>query len=65
MDLLNARSIPDDHPAILHDLEASTAYLVDKNSSGYTLAQHIIKAILRWADHLNGLRLKVRASYVL
>ena len=65
MDLLSAQNIPNDHPAILHDLETSTAYYVDKNSSGYIVAQHIIKAILRWADKLGGIRLKVCASCAL
>ena len=44
------QNISDNHPAleILHDLE-NTAYYVDK-TSGNILAQHIIQAILRWAE---------------
>ena len=65
MDFLYPENIPDDHPAIifLHDLETSTVYCVDKNSSGYILAQGITEAILRWASMLN-CYLKVGASYV-
>jgi len=56
MDLFYAQNIPDDHPAVefLVDLE-TTAYYVDKNSSGYIrrLARCIIEAILRWAYMLD------------
>jgi hypothetical protein len=62
---LYGQNISDDHPAveILHDLETS-AYHVDKNSSGYILrlARCIIKVILRWANMLN-CRLKVATPY--
>ena len=69
MVFLYAQNISDDHPAVqfLHDLE-TTAYCVDKNSSGYILrlAQCIIQAILRWANKLDlNCRLKVGAPYVL
>ena len=62
---LNARNIPEDHPAveILKDME-TTAYYVDRNSSGYILAQHIFQAILGWKDMLNHY-LKVGAPFVL
>ena len=63
---LCAQNISDNHPAVefLHDLETTT-YNVDKNLSGYIQlqAQHVILAILRWADMVI-CRLKVGAPYV-
>jgi len=64
---LYARNISDHHPAveILRDLEScveTTAYYVDKNSSGYILALCIIQVILKWGNMLI-CHLKVGAGY--
>jgi hypothetical protein len=62
MGFFHAQNISIEQPAILHDLE-TTAYYVDKHSSGYILARRIIFTILKWANMLPvNCHLKVGAS---